>query len=129
MLAFSPAGKLSVDECNRLGGAMSLQKFVDGQAVVTEGDQGDEFYIIHQGIAEVYKDGKLICPLQRGDFFGETALLQQSTRMASVKAKGDLQCLSLDRETFLKLFGSKRCVNLCLGSPSHAHSDSSLHLF
>jgi hypothetical protein len=68
-------------------------------------------------VAEVFKDGKLICPLKRGDYFGETALLQKCQRMATVRAAEqkngngngeELQCLSLDRDRFLKLFGSKR---------------------
>ena len=56
----------------------------------------------------MWHDGSLIAPLKRGDYFGETALLQQTLRVATVKAKSGLQCLSLGRERFLQLFGSNR---------------------
>jgi hypothetical protein len=67
------AGKLSDDECARLGGAMVITNFTNGTNVVTEGEKGDEFFIISAGDAEVWRDGALVCPLKRGDYFGEVS--------------------------------------------------------
>ena len=68
--AIISAGKLSDDECARLGGAMTITNFTNGTNVVTEGEKGDDFFIISAGDAEVWRDGALVCPLKRGDYFG-----------------------------------------------------------
>jgi CRP-like cAMP-binding protein len=62
--------------------------------LTVSGDEGDQFYIVESGVAEVYR-GKAIIPenmqatLQRGDTFGENALRRARAlpRTASVIAK------------------------------------------
>ena len=39
-----------------------------------------------------------------GDFFGGLALFSDVARLLSVRAVTDLECLTIDRETFQKLF-------------------------
>ena len=41
--------------------------------------------------------------LGAGDFFGEVALLEEVSRTATVRAEGEVEVLSLDRGSFLKL--------------------------
>lgn len=48
--------------------------------VVVQGDVGDRFYIIKEGEAVVFVDGKEVNRLFRADFFGEQALLKDEPR-------------------------------------------------
>lgn len=44
--------------------------------------------------------------LQRGDYFGEQALLKEDCRTASIIAEHPgVECLTLDRESFIQLIG------------------------
>jgi hypothetical protein len=73
-----------------------------GDAVITEGDVGDSFYVIESGAAEVTHEGRHIRSLADGDYFGEIALLRAVPRTATVTARTPMTLLSLDRQTFLE---------------------------
>src|SRR5688572_21897569 len=61
-----------------------------GTAVVSEGQRGDEFFVIVSGRADVFVGGRHTAALSAGDFFGEIALLDHRRRTASVIAITDL---------------------------------------
>jgi len=72
------------------------QQFEDGETVFQEGDVGDRFYLILQGVAKVTKktaDGgeKLVSRLSRGQYFGEMALIRNEPRSVTVHAEGKLR--------------------------------------
>lgn len=46
-----------------------------------------------------------VAKLKAGDFFGETALLKNDVRNATVVARSEVMCLALDRENFNSLLG------------------------
>ena len=52
-----------------------LLNFRKDDVVVREGEQGNLFYMIISGIAEITMNGKFIRFFGEGDFFGEQALL------------------------------------------------------
>ena len=58
---------------------MKLEAYSPGAVVTRQGDPGDKFYLIRSGSVDVIKDEgagrRTVTRLQRGDFFGETALL------------------------------------------------------
>jgi CRP-like cAMP-binding protein len=70
-----------------------------GQAIVERGDQGDAMYIVVDGAAEVDVGGRYH-RLQRGDFFGEMAVLAGKPREATVKAVEPLVALRIPAEEF-----------------------------
>ena len=71
-----------------------------GQEVFHQGDQGDRFYVIEDGEAEVIGDGRPIRKLGSGDGFGEIAVLQERSRTATVRARTPLTLRGLDRRHF-----------------------------
>lgn len=75
-----------------------------GSTIIYQGDPGDKFYIIRGGRAKVVKRNSdtgetgVVGYLQRGDYFGEHALINQDKRLASIISQGPgTECLTLDR--------------------------------
>lgn len=80
----------------------------EGENVVSEGDEGNKFYIIVRGKFEIIKrmpDGgeRRVAVLQDGDHFGEIALLHNVPRNATVRAMGPSVLLSVRQEAFHRL--------------------------
>jgi len=73
--------------------------FEPGQAIVERGDPGDAMYIVLSGVAEVDVGGRYH-RLQRGDFFGEMAVLAGKPREASVKAAEPVEALRIPGDEF-----------------------------
>jgi MFS family permease len=76
-----------------------------GQEVFHQGDYGDRFYVIADGEAEVIGDGRLIRTMRRGDGFGEIALLHDTVRTTTVRARTPLELYTLDRRHFVFAIG------------------------
>ena len=72
-----------------------------GTKIVTEGEHGDCYYAIADGSVEVTKDDRHVATLDRGEGFGEIALLRDVPRTASVTAKTDAELLVIERDAFL----------------------------
>jgi serine/threonine-protein kinase len=88
----------------RGGASFPLQEYESGALVVGEGDPGDAAYVILEGQLEVFKeiDGRHehLRMLGPGDVFGETAILTQASRTASVRATKHTVVLRIDAENF-----------------------------
>src|SRR6266513_5186941 len=90
-----------------------LLVFAPGDVVVSEGDAADRFYMVIKGEAEASHrepDGSqvVINRLGPGDYFGESGLLNDAPRTATVRARTSLELMALDRETFANLMKSSR---------------------
>jgi MFS family permease len=72
-----------------------------GSMIVREGDAGDRFYIVAEGKLDVTQDGAALTALDAGDYFGEIALLRDTSRTATVTARTAAVLYALDREDFL----------------------------
>jgi CRP-like cAMP-binding protein len=73
--------------------------FEPGQAIVERGDPGDAMYIMVSGAAEVDVGGRFH-RLERGDFFGEMAVLAGKPREATVTAVEPLEALQISADEF-----------------------------
>ena len=84
--------------------AMEEKRFNSGDAVITQGENGDCLYLIETGELNCYKKindvEKCVKHYIQGDSFGELALLYNCPRAATVKAVTDVITWCLDRETF-----------------------------
>ena len=80
--------------------AKFLTHFKKGQVLFHEGDEGDEMYIVQSGRVAIKKKVKegdtTLATLEKGDFFGEMAILERMPRSASAEVveEGDLIVIS-----------------------------------
>lgn len=70
--------------------------------VFTQEENASCFFIIKEGNCEIIANNKMIKELKEGQFFGETALLYNATRNASVRAVTDLKLFALEKQNFQK---------------------------
>jgi CRP-like cAMP-binding protein len=89
---------------------MSVQHFKAGQIIIKEGDFGETFYILHEGKVQVTRDTLAGDTLALADlsadmniFFGETALISDDARTATVRAVTDCTTITLDSKKFLEV--------------------------
>jgi CRP-like cAMP-binding protein len=79
--------------------------FPAGTEVIKQGSEGDQFFIVVDGEVDViseHEDGTegVLTTLGPGESFGEAALLLNTPRTATVRARTPLRVLALDRSTF-----------------------------
>lgn len=96
---------LSAAEMKLLATFSSEERFRDGSMIFREGEKGDKLYIVLDGRVRISKfipgvGEEALTVLDRGDFFGEMALIDDKPRSADAKAhEGDATVLSIDRAT------------------------------
>ncbi len=99
----------------RLADKMDEQRFMEGAAVVRQGEPGDTFYVITEGEAKVRdRNGRTLSRLIPGDFFGEISLMDGGPRTATVVAETKLTTLALSRRDFEALLRSEPHVTVGL---------------
>lgn len=71
-----------------------------GHAVITEGERGEEFFVVLSGKLSVTAGGKEVAVIGEGDFFGELALFDPAPRDASVRALAESEVLVIGAREF-----------------------------
>ena len=87
-------------DLQRIAKASDEIKVPADRVLVEEGKPGHEFFLIVDGYANVYRNGRKIATLGPGQYFGELALLDRGPRSATVKAGSDLTVLVLGQREF-----------------------------
>ena len=84
--------------------AKFLTHFSKGHVLFNEGEDGEEMYIIQSGkvaIKKQVKDGEtVLATLEKGDFFGEMAILERMPRSAGAEVVEDGDLIVINGETF-----------------------------
>lgn len=85
-------------------------RYKAGDIVFLDGERGEEMYIVHAGAVEVCKelDGRrtVLSRLEKGDFFGEMAILENLPRSATVQVVEDAILIRINKATFEALLKS-----------------------
>lgn len=80
------------------------KKIPAGTVLFHEGDRGEDMYIIQSGKIKISKRirgvEKTLATLEKGEFFGEMAILNDKPRSATAETIEDCEMLSIDRKTF-----------------------------
>ncbi|KAJ0407956.1 hypothetical protein ATCC90586_001984 [Pythium insidiosum] len=109
--------RLSNNQLQKVAAALKLQRFNDGEFIIRQGEEGNTFYIIVEGKVRCTSRGlgadsseKELMTLQRGNYFGEMALMLNEPRQANCIAVGSVDCYVMDRAQFTKLLGPLRSL-------------------
>ena len=100
-------------ERQKIFDAFTMKTFEKDAFIIRQGDEGNCFYVMREGEAQVTQDVTIsgvttttdVHVLQTGDYFGEMALKEGGKRQASVIAKTRCECFALDRAHFESLLG------------------------
>lgn len=98
-------------ERSKLADAFKEEIYQDGDYVIKEGESGNVFYFIESGNCHATKTIEAGKPpievksYEKGDYFGEKALIENEPRAANVIAQGEATVVSLDRHSFKRLLG------------------------
>ena len=102
-------------ESFKIADALRTVKFAKGDSIITQGDKGNNFYILKSGVASCTVNQKAteskaagsieVLRVEEGGYFGEIALLTNQPRKANVIAVEDCETLVLDRATFKRVMG------------------------
>jgi ATP-binding cassette subfamily B protein len=89
---------------NKLATRMDREELAPGEAAVRQGDAGERFYVVLNGLLNVSQEERGARRVLRpGDYFGEVALAMDIPRTATVRAMTPSVVASCDRETFDEL--------------------------
>ena len=96
--------RLTPGSITEVADKVKSEKHKAGAVIVTQGDEGDKFYLIRRGVVDVTRtEGTQTEPLNslgEGAFFGEAALLTGEPRNATVIAREDTEVYTLNKEDF-----------------------------
>nr|XP_020651076.1 cAMP-dependent protein kinase type II-alpha regulatory subunit [Pogona vitticeps] len=102
--------------------------FQDGDRIICQGDKADSFYIVESGEVKILIKSKTItgkdanqeveiARCQKGQYFGELALVTNKPRAASAYAVGEVKCLVMDVQAFERLLGP--CMDIMKRNITH----------
>ena len=95
----------------QVASALMEETFTAGEYIITQGEEGDKFYIIADGQVKCTssKEGGQeidLITLNTGDYFGEMALMLNEPRHANcIATGGPVTCFVLSRENFMLILG------------------------
>src|SRR5450631_473195 len=75
----------------------------NGETIITEGDKGEELFIVLSGQAKVLRNGAELATLNAGDHFGEMALVRSQPRSATVLSDGNSELMVIRRTEFFEI--------------------------
>ncbi|MFN0141213.1 MAG: cyclic nucleotide-binding domain-containing protein [Pyrinomonadaceae bacterium] len=101
-------GPLSDEEIERLANVSTSRVYAPGEAIVSQGQEGNSMYVIIRGTAKVQIPEKTyqktIGTLKENDFFGEMSLLTGEPRSANVIAHEETEVMRIDKEGLKPIF-------------------------
>lgn len=88
------------DSMNIVINAMERKIYQPNDTIIRQGDCGDEFYVLSEGICDCYVNQNKVKQYIAGESFGELALMYNCVRQASIIAQSGVSVWAMDRHTF-----------------------------
>ncbi|XP_063849683.1 cAMP-dependent protein kinase type II regulatory subunit-like isoform X1 [Scylla paramamosain] len=106
---------LDQDQMSEVLDAMFERVVTDGEYVIKQGDDGDNFYVIESGVYNIFVKGDHDPePIPVGKYdnagsFGELALMYNLPRAATIQAVSSGSLWAMDRNTFRRILLKSAC--------------------
>lgn len=99
---------LSEDERDKIASLAKTRSVKKNTVIVTQGEETNSFYIVLSGRLRVFRDDEdgnevILNDLQRASWFGELAILAQTTRSASVVTLENSQLAIINQQELNRL--------------------------
>jgi len=109
--------KLSRGEIRQVEKVMHVRHYTLNETIVKQGAPGSGMYIIVSGEVGIYildheHEEQLVTELEKGDFFGEIAVLDDSPRTATARALENCTILGFYRPDLLGLLETKPQIGI-----------------
>ncbi len=91
---------LNKKEVAKLASVTEERRVPSGTVLTKEGEGGDEFYVVAEGMAGASIGGRKVGSIPAGSFFGEMSLLDQGPRTATVTAELPTRLVVLTAKDF-----------------------------
>lgn len=104
---------LSPRELKIVGALIHERRFLAGEIVFDEGDEGQAIYILLSGQVTICRQGqpeRPIATIEAGNIFGELALIDGGPRSAQARAAADCELGVMFRGDFLNLMESHATI-------------------
>jgi serine/threonine protein phosphatase PrpC/CRP-like cAMP-binding protein len=115
MLARMPLFRpLSERELLRVLQVTDVVSYKNGETVMTEGEKGEELFIVLSGRVKVMRGGAELATLEPGDHVGEMALVRSQPRSATVVAAGNSELMQIRRSEFFEILRKEHQLSVKL---------------
>ena len=84
----------------------NIMKYPAGHTFFSAGDEGDAMYVVLNGEVEIVINDKIVETVRSGGIFGEMALIDNSPRSASARAKTPVEVATIDQTHFIALLAT-----------------------
>lgn len=101
---------LNYNELVKVLGLTQIDKFAQGAELISEGQSGEEMYVVLSGDTEILKGGDVLTTLPAGVHLGEMAMVDSAPRSATARAKNDLNVLTMKRSEFFSIVRSEPVI-------------------
>ena len=105
---------LSPEDLKQVAEVASEQLFADGTVVAEQGESGDDLFVVVAGEIEVERDGEAVARRGPGQYVGEMAVITGSPRMASLRCRGEVRALAVDRRRFERILRERPDASLAV---------------
>ena len=108
---------LTEQELRRVGAICREAKYAKGQVVTSQGEEGDEMFIVRDGLVEVTvgeagEGPRTVVNLGTGQVVGEMALVDRGPRSATVRCVTDAMLNVIERDAFEELCQSSAQIGM-----------------
>ena len=104
---------LSLRELKIVGALIHERRYLAGEVIFDEGDEGQAIYILLDGTVTICRQGQAdrpIATVEAGNIFGELALIDGGPRSAQARAATDCELGVMFRGDFLNLIESHAII-------------------
>ena len=107
---------LTDHELKRIAGICREARYAKGQVVTTQGEEGEEMYVVRDGLVEVTvgetSEPRTVVNLGTGQVVGEMALVDRGPRSATVRCVTDATLNVIERDAFERLCQSNAQIGM-----------------